>query len=71
MNRDVLGLDYFKTQLETLQMSEFLTAICSISDSLVTGEELSAEERQTTFTTMMKIALENLQTSLLFIRKLK
>lgn len=32
--------------------------ICSISDSLVTGEELSAEERQTTFTTMMKIALE-------------
>lgn len=33
-------------------------AICSISDSLVTGEELSAEDRQTTFTTMMKIALE-------------
>ncbi len=33
-------------------------AICSISDSIVTGEELSAEERQTTFTTMMKIALE-------------
>lgn len=32
-------------------------AICSISDSLVTGEELSAEERQTTFTTMMEIAL--------------
>lgn len=33
-------------------------AICSISDSLVTGEELSAEERQNTFTNMMKIALE-------------
>ena len=33
-------------------------AICSISDSLVTGEELNAEERQTTFTNMMKIALE-------------
>ncbi len=33
-------------------------AICSISDSLVTGEELPAEERQTTFTNMMKIALE-------------
>lgn len=32
-------------------------AICSISDSLVTGEELSAEERQITFTTMMEIAL--------------
>lgn len=33
-------------------------AICSISDSLVTGEELNADERQTTFTNMMKIALE-------------
>ena len=33
-------------------------AICSISDSLVTGEELSAEDRQNTFTNMMKIALE-------------
>ena len=33
-------------------------AICSISDNLVTGEELSADDRQTTFTNMMKIALE-------------
>lgn len=33
-------------------------AICSISDSIVTGEELDAEARQNTFTTMMKIALE-------------
>jgi len=33
-------------------------AICSISDSIVTGEELSAEERQNSFTNMMKIALE-------------
>ena len=33
-------------------------AICSISDSLVTGEELNAEERQNSFTNMMKIALE-------------
>ena len=33
-------------------------AICSISDSFVTGEELDAAERQTSFTTMMKIALE-------------
>ena len=32
--------------------------ICSISDNLITGEELSADERQTTFTNMMKIALE-------------
>ena len=33
-------------------------AICTISDSIVTGEELNAEDRQTTFLTMMKIALE-------------
>lgn len=32
--------------------------LCTISDNPVTGEELSAEERQNTFTTMMKIALE-------------
>lgn len=33
-------------------------AICSVSDSIVTGEALSAEDRQTTFTAMMRIALE-------------
>lgn len=32
--------------------------ICTISDSLVTGEELNAEERQTSFRDMMKLALE-------------
>ena len=33
-------------------------ALCSISDHLITGENLSAAERETTFTTMMEIALE-------------
>ena len=32
--------------------------ICTISDSLVTGEVTTAEERQTSFDDMMKIALE-------------
>ena len=32
--------------------------ICTISDSLVTGEVTTAEERQTSFSDMMKIALE-------------
>ena len=31
-NRDVLGLEYFKTQREILDMSEFLSSICSIGD---------------------------------------
>lgn len=33
-------------------------AICTISDNPFTGEELSAEDRQNTFTKMMEIALE-------------
>ena len=33
-------------------------AICTVSDHLVTHEGLSAEERQTSFTEMMEIALE-------------
>lgn len=33
-------------------------AICTISDSLITGEALSAELRQNSFTDMMKVALE-------------
>ena len=34
-------------------------ALCTISDNPLTGEELSAEERQNTFTKMMEIALES------------
>ena len=33
-------------------------SICSISDNIVTGEELSPEQRQTGFTNMMRLALE-------------
>ncbi|MBQ9474652.1 MAG: hypothetical protein IJU69_00140 [Bacteroidales bacterium] len=32
MNREVLGYDYFKTQLDSLSESEFLSSICSIGD---------------------------------------
>lgn len=34
-------------------------AICTVSDHIKTGEQTSAEERQTTFDEMMKIALES------------
>ena len=51
--RKVLG-----KRITAAHLGKRALAICSISDSLVTGEELSAEERQTTFTTMMRIALE-------------
>ena len=33
-------------------------AVCTVSDSLVTGESLSADDRQNSFTQMIKIALE-------------
>lgn len=33
-------------------------AFCTISDHILTGEATTAEERQNTFTTMMKVALE-------------
>ena len=33
-------------------------ALCSISDHIVTGEALDAQDRQTTFTAMMEIALD-------------
>ena len=32
--------------------------ICTISDHMLTGEETTSEERQTAFTTMMKVALD-------------
>ena len=32
--------------------------IFSVSDSMVTGEELSADDRQNSFTNMMEVALE-------------
>lgn len=33
-------------------------AVCTVSDHILTGEALSAEERQTSFTQMMEVALE-------------
>jgi purine-nucleoside phosphorylase len=34
-------------------------AICTVSDHIKSGEQTSAEERQTTFNDMMKIALDS------------
>ena len=34
-------------------------AICTVSDHIKNGEQTTAEERQTTFNDMMKIALES------------
>ncbi|MDE6108507.1 MAG: purine-nucleoside phosphorylase [Oscillospiraceae bacterium] len=44
--------------LNAAKLGKRALAICTISDSIVTGEALSSQDRQTTFTTMMKIAME-------------
>ena len=44
--------------LEAARAGKRALAICTISDSLVTGEALSAEDRQLSFRNMMEIALE-------------
>ena len=36
-------------------------AICTVSDNIITGEELSPEERQTSFSEMIEIALESVK----------
>ena len=37
-NKDILGPKFFKTQLDTLDMDEFLTAICAIRHKEVTNK---------------------------------
>ncbi|MBE6596748.1 MAG: purine-nucleoside phosphorylase [Ruminococcaceae bacterium] len=44
--------------LNAARASKNALAICTVSDSLVTGEALSAEERQNSFTDMMTLALD-------------
>jgi purine-nucleoside phosphorylase len=40
------------------QFGKSALSICTVSDNIVTGEEVAPEERETTFTEMMEIALE-------------
>jgi purine-nucleoside phosphorylase len=55
-----LAIEMECAELYTLAAKYGREALCilTISDSLVTGEATTAEERQTTFTRMMEIALE-------------
>ena len=56
----VLALEMESAELYTLAAKYGREALCllTISDSLITGEQTSAEERQNTFTAMMEVALE-------------
>ena len=55
-----LAVEMECAELYTLAAKYEREALCilTISDSLVTGEQTTAEERQTTFTKMMEVALE-------------
>lgn len=60
MKYGVLGVEMETTALYTLAAKYGVNAltILTVSDHLLTGEETTAEERQTTFNQMMEVALE-------------
>ncbi|GIP38146.1 purine nucleoside phosphorylase DeoD-type [Paenibacillus sp. J31TS4] len=60
MDYGVLGVEMETTALYTLAAKFGVNAltILTVSDHLLTGEETTAEERQTTFSDMMEVALE-------------
>lgn len=60
MDYGVLGVEMETTALYTLAAKYGVNAltILTVSDHLLTGEETTAEERQTTFNEMMEVALE-------------
>ena len=45
-NKDILGPKFFKTQLDTLDMDEFLTSICGIRHKEVTNKFFAAYDRE-------------------------
>jgi len=45
-NKDILGPKFFKTQLDTLDMDEFLTSICGIRHKEVTNKFFGAYDRE-------------------------
>ena len=53
-----IEMEYAALYMNAARAGKNALTICTISDSLVTGEVTTAEERQTSFDDMMKIALE-------------
>lgn len=45
-NKDILGPKFFKTQLDTLDMDEFLTAICAVRHKEVTNKFFASYDRE-------------------------
>lgn len=55
----VLGIEMEAAGLymNAARLGKRALAVCTVSDHILTGEELSADQRETTFTEMMEIAL--------------
>ncbi|WP_018658795.1 purine-nucleoside phosphorylase [Allofustis seminis] len=56
----ILGVEMEAAALYTIaaKHNRKALAVCTVSDHIITGEQTSAEERETTFNDMIKIALE-------------
>lgn len=56
----VMGVEMESAALyyEAMKAGKNALCLCTISDHILTGEQTTSEERQTTFTKMMEIALE-------------
>ncbi|MEX1266404.1 MAG: hypothetical protein WEA08_05730, partial [Woeseia sp.] len=62
---DVLGVEMEAAGIYPIAAEHGVEAlaICTVSDDIVSGEALSAEERQTTFDDMITVALETVYKS--------
>lgn len=58
MGADACEMEANALYINAKKLGKNALAICTISNSILTGEETSAEERQNSFTDMMKVALE-------------
>ena len=56
----VMGVEMESAALyyEAMKAGKNALCLCTISDDIITGAQTTSEERQTTFTKMMEIALE-------------
>lgn len=59
-NNNLLGVEMESASLyiNAKRLNKEALVICTVSNNLITGEETTSEERQSSFTDMMKLALE-------------
>lgn len=58
MGAEAVEMEANALYINAKKLNKRALAICTISDNIITGESCNAEERQNSFTNMMKLALE-------------